>query len=92
VRELAEVKLNHKSLGISWCPPFRVDITDAVKPADNLLEIEVVNFWPNRIIGDQSLPESKRLTRTNVRKLTAKTPLMPSGLLGPVRLETLGSL
>ena len=86
VRELAAVKLNGKSLGVAWAPPFRVDITDAAKPTDNLLEVEVVSFWPNRIIGDQSLPESQRLTRTNIRKLTAGTPLMPSGLLGPVRI------
>ena len=86
VRELAEVKVNGKSCGITWCPPWRVDVTDAVKPGENKLQIEVVNFWPNRIIGDASLPEAQRLTRTNIRKLTAKTPLMPSGLLGPVRL------
>jgi hypothetical protein len=52
----------------------------------NQLEIEVVNFWPNRIIGDESLPIERRLTRTNIRKLTRQTPLMDSGLLGPVRL------
>ena len=86
VRELAEVHLNGKNLGVVWAPPFRVDITDAVKPAGNALEIEVVNFWPNRIIGDQSLPVENRFTQTNVRKLTAKTPLMESGLLGPVRI------
>ena len=86
VRELAAVKLNGKSLGVVWAPPFRVDISDTVKPAGNRLEIEVVNFWPNRIIGDQSLPEAQRLTRTNIRKLTAATPLMTSGLLGPVRI------
>ena len=86
VRELASVKLNGKSLGVVWAPPFRVDVTEAVKPTDNLLEVEVVNFWPNRIIGEQSLPEAQRLTRTNIRKLTAGTPLMTSGLLGPVRI------
>jgi hypothetical protein len=86
VRELAEVWLNGRSLGIVWAPPFRVDITDVVKPTGNLLQVEVVNFWPNRIIGDQFLPPEKRFTRTNVRKLTKETPLMPSGLLGPVRL------
>jgi hypothetical protein len=63
-----------------------VDVTDAIQPVNNQLEIEVVNFWPNRIIGDESLPPPKRLTRTNIRKLTKDTPLMPSGLLGPVRL------
>lgn len=89
VRELAEVKMNGKSLGIVWSPPFRVEITNALKPGANQLEIQVVNFWPNRIIGDQALPAAERRTRTNVRKLTADTPLMASGLLGPVRIETL---
>jgi hypothetical protein len=86
VRELAEVKVNGQSCGITWAPPFRVDITRALKPGANQLEIEVVNFWPNRIIGDASLPRDQHLTRTNIRKLTARTTLVTSGLLGPVRL------
>ena len=86
VKNLAEVRLNGKNLGILWALPFRVDVTDAIKPAGNNLEIEVVNFWPNRIIGDQFLSPDKRFTRTNIRKLTKDTPLMDSGLLGPVRV------
>ena len=86
LRELAEVRVNGKSLGIVWAPPFRVEITDTLKPTGNLLEVEVVNFWPNRIIGDDSQPAAKRLTKTNIRKLTKDTPLIPSGLFGPVRL------
>ena len=86
VRNLAEVRLNGKNLGVLWSLPFRVDVTDAIKSTGNSLEIEVVNFWPNRIIGDQFLPPDKRFTRTNIRKLTKDTPLMDSGLLGPVRL------
>jgi hypothetical protein len=86
VHELAEVRLNGQSLGIVWAPPFRVALTGALKPTGNLLEVEVVNFWPNRIIGDQFLPAEKRFTRTNIRKLTQETALMESGLLGPVRL------
>jgi hypothetical protein len=86
VKNLAEVRLNGKDLGILWTVPFRVDVTDAIKSAGNSLEIEVVNFWPNRIIGDQFLSPDKRLTRTNIRKLTKATPLMDSGLLGPVRV------
>ena len=87
VRELAGVKVNGQSCGVTWAPPFRVDISRALKPGVNQLEIEAVNFWPNRIIGDQSLPEARRVTRTNIRKLVADTPLMPSGILGPVRLQ-----
>ena len=88
VKELAEVKVNGQSCGIVWCPPWRVDITDAVKPGENHLTVEVVNFWPNRLIGDASLPANQRLTRTNIRKLTPLTQLMKSGLLGPVQLLT----
>lgn len=86
VRELAEVKVNGQSCGITWTPPFRVDITKVVKPGANKLEVEVVNFWPNRIIGDAALPQERRLTRTNIRKLGKDTPLMASGLFGPVQL------
>lgn len=86
VRQLTEVRLNGKNLGVLWTMPFRVDVTEALKQKDNTLEIEVVNFWPNRIIGDDSLPAEQRLTRTNIRKLTKDTPLEESGLLGPVRI------
>jgi hypothetical protein len=86
VRNLAEVRLNGKNLGVLWALPFRVEVTDAIKPRGNDLEVEVVNFWPNRIIGDQSLPPEKRFTRTNIRQFTKDALLMESGLLGPVRL------
>ncbi|GAF91382.1 unnamed protein product, partial [marine sediment metagenome] len=42
--------------------------------------------WPNRVIGDAGLPESQRRTRTNIRNLKPDTPLMRSGLMGPVQL------
>lgn len=90
VRELAEVRLNGRTCGVVWYPPFRVEITGAVRPGTNLLEIEVVNFWPNRIIGDQFLPPESRFTRTNIRRLTRETALMDSGLFGPIVLETRG--
>ena len=87
MREIAEVKINGQSCGVVWCPPWQVDVTAALKPGANELKIEVVNFWPNRIIGDASQPKEQRLTRTNIRKLTAKKPLEPAGLFGPVTLQ-----
>jgi len=89
VRELAEVFVNGRSCGVVWAPPFRVDLAGAVRAGKNELRIEVVNFWPNRIIGDASLPPEKRLTRTNIRKLTPDTALMPSGIFGPVQIGRL---
>ena len=90
VRELAEVTVNGQSCGVSWCAPWRVNVTGAVKPGANQLQIEVVNCWPNRLVGDAKLPKEQRQTHTNVRKITQKTPLMKSGLLGPVRLLSAG--
>lgn len=86
VRELAEVSVNGKSCGILWCPPWRAELTAALKPGRNRLQIEVVNFWPNRLIGDAALPPAQRTTRTNIRAFDADSPLIPSGLLGPVTL------
>ena len=85
VRYVAQVKLNGKDLGAVWTKPFRVEITGAVKPTGNLLEVEVVNLWVNRILGDAGLPPEKRYARTNVA-YKKDEPLVESGLLGPVRL------
>jgi hypothetical protein len=71
-----------------WKPPWRVDLTGAARSGKNKLTVRVTNFWPNRIIGDQFLPAEERVTQTNIRKLTRRTPLMISGLLGPVQLVT----
>lgn len=57
VRVMAEVTLNGQSLGVLWKPPYRVDITDAVKAGDNALEVKVVNLWVNRMIGDEQMAE-----------------------------------
>jgi hypothetical protein len=87
VKNLAEVSLNGRDLGVLWKPPFSVDITDAVQPGQNLLEVRVTNLWPNRLIGDQHLPENERHTWTTWSPYTADSPLLPSGLLGPVRIR-----
>ena len=88
VHEEAEVRLNGRTLGVVWTKPARIDITAAARQGVNELEITVVNLWPNRLIGDASLPAAERLTVTNAQKFSATTPLYPSGLLGPVTVET----
>jgi hypothetical protein len=56
VKNIASVRLNGRELGVVWCAPWRVDITAAVSPKNNRLEIAVANLWPNRLIGDEHLP------------------------------------
>jgi hypothetical protein len=86
VNYLARVRLNGQDLGIVWTAPWEVDISDAVQSKGNELEIEVVNTWLNRLVGDAHLPVEKRLGKTNVQ-YPANQSLMPSGLLGPVTLK-----
>ena len=86
VREMAEVWLNGRRLGVVWAPPFRLDVTEALRQGDNRLVVRVANQWPNQIIGDLRLPEKERRTRTNITAFAADSPLVPAGLLGPVVL------
>lgn len=86
VHEVASVRLNGHDLGVVWTKPARVDITSAVKAGENDLEIRVVNLWPNRLGHDESLPKEQRLTETNIHKFSPDSPLLPSGLVGPVTL------
>lgn len=57
VQVMADVKLNGRSLGLLWKPPYLLDISDAARTGDNTLEVKVVNLWPNRMVGDEQLPE-----------------------------------
>jgi hypothetical protein len=87
VKNLAEVTLNGKPLGIIWKEPFQVDVTEAVKEGENTLTIQITNLWPNRLIGDQKLAEKDRLTWASVSLYGPNNKLLPSGLLGPVTIQ-----
>lgn len=87
VKNLAEVTVNGKSLGVVWHTPFRMDVTSALKPGANQLTIKVTNAWVNRLIGDQQPDATTKYTFADVKPYKANSPLLPSGLLGPVKLE-----
>lgn len=88
VRVMARVALNGHDLGILWKAPFRASITDALKPGQNHLEVQVANLWPNRMIGDAALPREQRFTWSSYEPFNPDSPLPESGLLGPVRIQT----
>ncbi len=124
VEVMAEVILNGINLGIFWARPYRIDVTGTIKAGQNELEVRVTNQWPNRLIGDEQLPEpyryspgaggsgfaslsggailelpewyrngkpmpdNGRVTFTTWKHYTKDSPLLPSGLIGPVRLTT----
>lgn len=110
VEVMGRVRVNGRECGVVWKPPYRVEISGAAKAGENALEIDAVNLWINRMIGDEQLPEdaewkdfetlagwpewfkagqkrpSGRYTFTSAKHYTKDTPLVPSGLLGPVML------
>ncbi len=123
VEVLANVVVNGKDLGTLWKRPYQIDITDAVHAGTNTLEIRATNLWPNRLIGDEQLPEpdqftpgggasgfaslsngamvelpdwykqgkpkpkNGRVTFTTWKHYTKDSPLLESGLIGPVVLR-----
>ncbi len=86
VETFVTVTLNGRRLRTLWHPPYALDVTEAVQPGENRLELAVTNLLVNRLIGDQHRPENERQTWSTHAPYTAESPLLPSGLLGPVNL------
>ncbi|MDR2120228.1 MAG: hypothetical protein LBP64_05055, partial [Tannerella sp.] len=86
VEMIAAVSLNGKKLRTLWTPPYRLDVTDAIKSGKNTLQIEVTSAWFNRLVYDANQPEDQRKTWT-INGPSKDAELRESGLLGPVRLS-----
>ena len=119
VREVAEVTVNGRTYDPLWRPPFRLDVTDAMKDGTIDLSVRVANLWANRLIGDdrtcapdcewqgkvvrgvkeigiRRIPDwvkagrpspTGRHTFTTWKHWDKDDDLLPSGLIGPVRLR-----
>lgn len=87
VASMAKVKINDVYAGGAWTYPFTIDVTNYIRKGKNKIEIEVVNRWVNRIIGDLKLPDNERDINILFNPYNANSPLIESGLIGPVTLE-----
>ncbi len=85
---MAEVTVNGEFAGGTWMHPHVLDVTDLLRPGKNTLEIEVVNLWRNYLVKDKSLSEEQQKTWLVVSDVKQNESLQPSGLIGPVTLET----
>ena len=97
VQKLADVSLNGQRLGIVWKEPYRLEVTQAIRPGRNRLVVEVANTWSNRLVGDARSPEGKQYCRTNITGSGKPipwrdVPLLEAGLLGPVKLVPAGDV
>lgn len=84
-RSIAKVNVNGVEMGGTWTAPYQVNITKAMKPGKNALQIKVVNTWVNRLIGDSRLPADQRKTSTLFGP-DSRSALESAGLLGPVKI------
>jgi hypothetical protein len=83
---MAKVKINGQYVGGVWTAPYRINISKQAKAGENSVEIEVVNTWVNRLIGDRQLPEQERITFSRYTRLDKESQMQSSGLMGPVRI------
>lgn len=86
VENIARIQVNGKPVGVAWKAPFKVDITGALKPGINQFAIAVTDLWVNRLIGDQQTWALKKYAFSDFNPYHADSPLLPSGLLGPLHL------
>jgi hypothetical protein len=91
VENIADVAVNGKYQGIVWKAPFRIEVTQALVPGSNQIVVQVTNLWVNRMIGDQQPWALKKYAFADFTPYKADSPLLPSGLLGPVRLVSVSA-
>ena len=85
VNDVAEVWVNGRNIRTVWKAPYRVDVTDALKAGNNMIEVKVANRWVNRLIGDAQ-PGATKVGWTVTPTYSPRAPLLSSGLIGPVSL------
>jgi hypothetical protein len=89
IRDAAVIYINDKRVGSVWCPPYALNVTEALKVGTNKIRIEVANTAMNYMAG-HSLPDYKLLNLRYGERFQPqdmdKIQALPSGILGPVRL------
>jgi len=90
VREAAAVYINDRLAGMVWRPPYEVNVTGLLHSGENKIRIVVANLAINAMargpLPDYKLLNSRYGERFQAQDLVNLQPL-PSGLLGPIRLE-----
>ena len=83
---MAKVTVNGQDAGGVWTTPYQINVTDLLKEGKNTLEVEVVNCWRNRLVGECSMPKKERFTFHTAADIDAESDLQSSGLIGPVQV------
>jgi hypothetical protein len=79
------VRVNGVDCGTVWTSPFRAEVTGALRPGRNEVELQVATAWMNRLIAEASQPTGEVFAPV-AGVYAADAPVRASGLTGPVRL------
>jgi hypothetical protein len=86
VGDLARVRINGVDRGTVWTHPFRLEISGALRPGANVVELEVANAWMNRLIAEAAEPTGEVFAPV-AGVYSADAPVRTAGLTGPVLLR-----
>ncbi|HEX6759345.1 MAG TPA: hypothetical protein VF086_13195 [Propionibacteriaceae bacterium] len=87
VGEVAHVRVNGIDCGLAWAPPYRVEISDALRSGANAIEIIVYNTAANALAADEHImrlaaeSEARNGRRFQMQDLDQATASVRSGLL-----------
>ncbi|RZK81996.1 MAG: glycoside hydrolase family 2 [Pedobacter sp.] len=87
-KNIGKVNINGVEVGGVWTPPYRLDVTKALKKGNNKLTIKIVNNWVNRLTRDDGQPAEKRITSALFGP-DKRGGLESSGLFGPVQIQVM---
>ena len=87
VGEIAQVRVNGMDCGVAWAPPYRVDVTAALRSGANRIEIIVSNTAANALAADEHIvqlaaeSEARYGRRFRMQELDQAMATVRSGLL-----------
>lgn len=89
IREGARVIVNGQDVGAVWAPPYRINLGNALRAGDNVIEVRVgntaLNRWSSRPQPDYKLLNQRYGKRFDPQDIDKITP-QPSGIIGRPRL------
>ena len=96
IGEVAQVQVNGVECGLVWAPPYRVEVTDALHPGVNEVEIVVYNTAANALAVDEPIrrlaaeSEERYGRRFRLQDLDQAMATVRSGLLAEPALIVSG--
>ncbi|MBQ3634225.1 MAG: DNA-binding protein [Bacteroidales bacterium] len=87
LRDIATVIVNGRVCGTTWCEPYSVDVSGALKEGENEIAIVCVNTWANALLGAESGTPPFEGIWTNAKYRRAEGKPLPGGIIGRVRLQ-----